>query len=242
MYDLSFIKDYPIKVELHSHTYPASACSEVSPEETVELYAKAGADAIVITNHFYPGVLLRNRWKDLSYSEIAERYLDDYYKAKKRGEELGVTVIFGVELRFAENSNDYLVYGVEPDELVDLFSYFDKGISEFYRDYKSDSRLIFQAHPFRKGMELAPLDSIDGIDSFNVHPNHNSCIGLAARYVRDNSLLSIGGTDFHEADRMGLCFMRCKKVPENAAELVKILRSRDYFLDLSGTYVFPYNN
>lgn len=242
MYDLNFVKDYPVKVELHAHTYPASGCGHVSPENTVDTYAKDGADAIVITNHFYPGMLGRDCWKNFSPAEIIECYLDDYYKAQKRGKEIGVSVIFGVELRFEENINDYLVYGLEPSDLVNVIPYFDKGISEFYRDYKSDSRLIFQAHPFRKGMELAPLDSIDGIESFNVHPNHNSCIGLAAKYVRENSLLSIGGTDFHEPERFGLCYMRCKSVPKDMHDIVKILRSRDYFLDISGSYVFPYNN
>lgn len=242
MYDLSFVKDYPIKVELHAHTYPASRCGDVSPEDTVETYAKNGADAIVITNHFFPGMMERPRWANLSHAELVEYYLEDYYKAKKRGDEIGVSVIFGTELRFSENINDYLVYGLEPSELVDVISYFDKGISEFYRDYKSEDRLIFQAHPFRKGMELAPLDSIDGIESFNVHPGHNSCIGFAAKYVRDNSLLSIGGSDFHEPDRFGLCYMRCKSAPKDSSELVEILRSRDYFLDISGSYVFPYNN
>ena len=131
MYDLTFVKDYPVKVELHAHTYPASGCGHVSPENTVDTYAKDGADAIVITNHFYPGMLGRDCWKNFSPAEIIECYLDDYYKAQKRGKEIGVSVIFGVELRFEENINDYL----RLPELSSIFTGFIRNtVAETARD------------------------------------------------------------------------------------------------------------
>ena len=237
---LNFTKDYSAKVELHAHTYPCSGCGHVLPEDTVELYAQNGADAIVITNHLASHYCAK---MGNTPAEIVNTYLDDYYRAKKRGDELGVSVILGVEIRFeSENENDYLVYGVEPSDIEKMLPYLETGVSDFYRDFKCEKHLVFQAHPFRKGMVLAPLDSIDGIESFNAHPNHNGRLGLAARYATDNSLLAIGGSDFHEADYCGVCLMRCKTVPKDSFELVKILRSRDYFFDMSGTLVFLNNN
>lgn len=33
------IEKYKYKTELHLHTFPASSCSEIPPEQAVELYA-----------------------------------------------------------------------------------------------------------------------------------------------------------------------------------------------------------
>ena len=41
-----------MKIDLHVHTSEISGCAHVTGEETVRLYAEAGYDAIVITNHF----------------------------------------------------------------------------------------------------------------------------------------------------------------------------------------------
>ena len=41
-----------MKIELHIHTEGFSYCGKLSVAEIVELYSKAGYDAIVLTNHF----------------------------------------------------------------------------------------------------------------------------------------------------------------------------------------------
>ena len=40
-------------------------------------------------------------------------YIDDYLRAKRRAQPYGMQVILGMEIRFTENSNNYLVYGIE---------------------------------------------------------------------------------------------------------------------------------
>lgn len=224
------LNEYKFKTELHAHTNPVSRCGKISPEETVERYSEVGADCIVITNHLNPDWLQRR----------PEEYLDDYERALKAGKKFGVHVILGVEVRFTENDNDYLVYGVEPSDIEKIISYIDKGIREFYRGFKSDKNIILQAHPFRKNMVLAPLDSIDGVETFNSHPVHNSKIAVAARYARDNRLTVSGGTDYHDPGDHGLCFMRSKIKPETSYDIAEILKSHDYLFDISGSIVFPY--
>lgn len=225
---------YPFKLELHAHTSPVSLCGHVSPEDTVKAYADVGCDCLVITNHLNPD------WLEGDPDERAAEYLDDYYRAKARGEELGVHVILGVEVRFTENSNDYLVYGVEPDDIAKIIPFIDKGIAEFYRGFKTEKNLILQAHPFRKNMVLAPVDSIDGIEAFNCHPNHNSKIAVAARYAKEHGFVYTGGSDHHDTEQEALCVTRVKKLPADSFELAEILRSRDYLFDISGNIVIPY--
>jgi len=230
------VKDYRFKTELHTHTSPVSNCSYVKAVDLVEMYASVGVDAVVITNHYNEFSTFEQYGRCLS----AEDFLDDYYKAFERGKEKGINVILGVEVRFTENINDYLVYGVEPSDIEKFATYFDKGIETFYRECKTKKNLILQAHPFRKDMVLAPLDSIDGIESMNLHADHNGAIGLAAKYARDNNLIVSGGSDFHKPHHLAACLARTKELPRDSFDVADMLRSKDYFFDLSGTYVFPY--
>ncbi|MBO5845647.1 MAG: PHP domain-containing protein [Clostridia bacterium] len=231
---LDVVKEYGNKTEIHAHTSPVSRCSQISPEDMVRNYLSVGCNAVAITNHLDPN------WIEGDPQELAEKYLSDYYATREWGEKLGLSVILGVEIRFTENHNDYLVYGVEPSDIERMIGYLDKGIVKFYREFKTERNLILQAHPFRKNMELAPLDSIDGIESFNCHPGHNSAIGVAARYARDNKLIVSGGTDYHHEGHHGICVMRTKQAIKDSFDLADALRSRDYLFDISGSVVYPY--
>lgn len=234
MIDLSeFGKKYPYKTELHAHSLPVSGCSHVSADKMVELYAKMGCDSIVLTNHLYG-----EKWMAGDAKEKANEYLEDYRVAKAAGERLGVNVILGVEIRFTENKNDYLVYGVSEEDIPVFIGYLDKGIDIFYKECKTEKNLILQAHPFRSGMILADPHSIDGIETFNLHPNHNSRIGIASRYARENEFVISGGTDFHEADHRALCLARTESKLQNSYEVAELLRSKNYFFDISGNFVF----
>jgi predicted metal-dependent phosphoesterase TrpH len=152
----------------------------------------------------------------------------------------GVNVILAVEICFYENRNDYLVYGVEENEIDKMIKLVPHGIERFYKEIKNDRNVILQAHPFRKGMVLAPLGSIDGIESFNLHSSHNSKIGMAARYARENGLLVTGGSDFHHKEHEAVIFARSKEKLCNSFDVAKLIKSKDYLFDISGSIIFPY--
>ncbi len=229
-------KQYKFKTELHTHTSPISNCSHVTPKELVDIYADLGVHAVVISNHYNQFSTFEQYGRCIT----PEQFLQDYYDACDEGKKRGVNVILAIEVRFTENINDYLVYGIEPSDVEKFASYFDKGIETFYRECKTKRNLILQAHPFRKEMVLAPLDSIDGIESINLHADHNGAVGLAAKYARDNKLIVSGGSDFHKVHHAAACLMRSKELPRDSFDIADILRSRDYFFDVSGTLLFPY--
>ena len=230
----SVLKEYKYKTEFHAHTNPVSRCGKISPEEAVERYSEAGADCMVITNHINP------HWLERDPATRAEEYLSDYYRALEAGKKFGVHVILGVEICFTENSNDYLVYGVEPSDIERIITYADKGIAVFYKEFKNDRNIILQAHTLRKNMVLAPLDCIDGVETFNCHPHHNSQVAVAARYARDNRLTVSAGTDYHDPGDHGLCMVRTKVKPETSYDIAELLKSHDYLFDIAGSIVFPY--
>lgn len=228
------IKDYKYKIEIHSHTSPASGCSEIPPEELVNTYKKLGCGAVAITNHFTSG-----RVKDDTTAEQSVAlYMDDFNRAKAEGDKIGIHVIFGMELRFSENENDYLLYGADEKDAIEIYGLLNGGLANFREKYTNPRSLLIQAHPFRNGMTQMDSSLLDGIEAFNMHPHHNSRVSVAAKYSLDNNMLATCGTDFHHRGHEGLGLMLTKTLPTDSYELAELLRTRDYLFDVGGYIVF----
>ena len=221
-------ENFPCKLELHAHTRPVSSCSEIVPERLVDMYLEKGFSAVCITNH-----LSRGR------SDDADFFLADYYAAKEAGEKKGLSVLLGAELRFPDYSNDYLVYGINPEDISEIIKMLDMGIEEFSRAWRSPDRLLLQAHPYRDGMTVIAPEFLDGIEAFNSHPHHNSRVGLASRAAHTDNQLFIAGTDFHHPGHQGLSATLTRFVPKTGADIVSILRSGDYLSEVGGSIIVP---
>ena len=48
---------------------------------------------------------------------LIDKYCQGYRAALQKGNEIGFTVIFGAEMRFEDNDNDYLIYGIDENWL-----------------------------------------------------------------------------------------------------------------------------
>ncbi len=229
------LEDYKYKIELHAHTSPVSKCSQITPKRMIEAYKELGFSGLVITNHFFNGTL------DLTDTKKAvEYYLKDYYDTKNYGEKNGIKVYLGLEARFPENSNDYLVYGVTEQDVYKAIELLKYDIKTFYKEFKTENNLILQAHPFRNGMELADPEFIDGVEIFNMHPNHNSRVAVAAKYAAEHSKFFIsGGTDFHHEGQQGMCAACFDKLPTDSIELAKLLKQKDFIFKLGNSIILP---
>lgn len=228
------ITKYKYKVEMHAHTSPVSSCSELPPERLIELLSQHGADAVVITNHFWPGYFEKG-----SKDEMVEKYIKDYIDTKAEGEKAGISVILGMEIRFEENANDYLVYGIDENDIKRAYDYLDKGLDVFYKEFKNDKNIILQAHPFRNGMTLMNPESLDGVEVFNMHQGHNSRVAQAAAYAKENNFLIGCGTDFHHEYQAGHCFALTDFLPKDSYDIAKIVKEQNFLIDISGNVVIP---
>ena len=137
------MKEYKYKIDFHTHTSPVSPCSQITPQRMVEAYKELGFDGIVLTNHFIDFLI-----KSDDPEVVSQTYLSDYYKTKEIGNKNGLKVYLGMEIRFPENCNDYLIYGIEEKDIKELFSYIHGDYISFYKAFKNDKNVILQAHPF----------------------------------------------------------------------------------------------
>lgn len=234
-----FEEAYPYRTELHAHTKPASTCSDVPPEDAVKLYKERGYTSLVVANHFTPEYFYKRiGTRDTKMS--VDFYLRDYHKALAAGEKYGVHVALAAELRFPnQNGNDYLLFGIDETDLCDVFEMLNGTVEEFYKNYCDDTKLLLQAHPMRNGQIVMPPETVDGYESFNLHPNHNSRPALAARYARSVNKPFVAGTDFHEYGHEGLSAIRTATPIVNSHDVVKAIKENDFIMDSDGILIIP---
>jgi hypothetical protein len=102
----------------------------------------------------------------------------------------------GMELRFDENLNDYLVYGLTRNSQIEQKLY-RLGLKGFRKLTAGSGIVIVQAHPFRFGMIPASPELIDGIEVYNGNPRHDSKNRQAFEHAEAKGLKMISGSDFH---------------------------------------------
>ena len=183
-------------IDTHIHTAEVSSCGRVHAEEVVELYKEKKYDALVITDHYFEAYFekLGNR----SWKEKIDSYLEGYRTARKKGKKSGLDVFLGIELRFNSHPNDFLVYGVDENFLYDFPELYRMTPKEFSELKKGKGIAFFQAHPFRKNMEVEKNKYIDGIEVINGNPRHDSGNMTAYNHALKNNLRMLSGSDFHQ--------------------------------------------
>ena len=183
--------------ETHFHTMEVSSCGRVPAAEGVRRYHAAGYDGIVVTDHYTEG-FFGDMPADTSWRDKLDQYLTGWRAARDAGGVLGMTVLLGLELRFAGSNNDYLVYGATPALLEAHPALYTLSPEVFSRFAKENGLWWAQAHPFRPGLTRCPPSCLDGLEVFNGNPRHDSHNGLAAAYAEEHGLTAIAGSDYHE--------------------------------------------
>lgn len=214
------------KFELHFHTSEVSFCGKISAETGTRLIHAQGYAGIVVTDHYTPEYFARLR--RLSWPEQVDRYLQGYRNALRIGKVLGMVVLPGMEIRFGENNNDYLVYGFDIDFLLTNPHMYKLGIERFSALASKYKLLVYQAHPFRDGMVRAETSLLHGIEGYNSHPHHNSRNGQAMEFARKNNLPVISGSDIHDQEQAGRSGVIFNVPVTDQPSLLKALRVNNY--------------
>ena len=219
------------KYELHAHTAECDRVAQHSGAEMVRLYADAGYSGMVITDHYFS--LFYEWFKDefcpSDHKSIIDRYLRGYHSACNEAERIGFSLLCGAEVRFDNTPNDYLIYGLEEDDLYTLpILNRLKNLRELLA-VLPDRAVVVQAHPFRDNMTVVSPDLLFGVEAHNgrTSPFRNK---MARDYAEHYGKVMTSGSDFHKLKDLAKGGIATPRTVTCSAELVELLKSGDYSL------------
>ena len=211
--------------ETHYHTPYTSYCGSVTPAQAFPFYAQNGYSGIVITDHYY------KEWfdgcKDTSWNKKIDHWLEGYKIARTVGRQHGMKVILGMELRFTENANDYLVYGIDEQFLRTCPEIYKMTPAQFRVLADKHGLLFSQAHPFRSMCTPCDPKALHGVEIYNGNPRHTNQNNLAKKFAEDNNLIITSGSDTHEKEDVCRGGVFLNKNPNNSKELAELLFTKN---------------
>ncbi|GHV96604.1 hypothetical protein AGMMS50293_29240 [Spirochaetia bacterium] len=217
--------------EPHLHTVPASACAVSRGAEYIKGYQDLGYAGIIVTDHFYNGnsAIPRN----LPWREWVNRFCRSYEETREEGERQGFDVFFGWEETF-DGCDDYLIYGLDKDWLLEHPEAKSWTRGEQYRAVKAAGGCVVQAHPFRQHhyihkviLSAGCVDAVEAANAGNHDPSYDA---LALRYAQKIGLPATAGSDMHDADqlRYGNIFgVRLNKKMHTIADYVAAIHNNE---------------
>ncbi|MDR1105037.1 MAG: histidinol-phosphatase [Treponema sp.] len=189
--------------ETHLHTARSSACGISAGPEYVQPYIDLGYQGIIVTDHFYNGNTSVNR--RLPWREWVKRFCRGYEETREEGERRGLDVFFGWEETF-DGCDDYLVYGLDKEWLLEHEEARGWTRLEQYRAVSAGGGCVVQAHPFRQHDYIREVilsaGCADGAEAANGGNRERSYDALAMRYAKRAGLAVTAGSDIHNASRL----------------------------------------
>jgi len=185
---------------MHEKTY--SLDSFLSLEEIVRIAKQKGLDAVCITDH-----------DDMGLKEYAGQY----------AKEIGMPIFVGVE--YYSLQGDIVAFGIDefPAERIPA--------QDFIDSVKAQGGICFSAHPFRnnnRGLEenLASVRGLDGVEVLNgsTLPEANL---EAVRYSEALNLITVGASDCHVAEQVGVYATYFPRRVNTMAEFIAVFKEGD---------------
>ncbi len=198
-------------IDLHAHSHGASRCCKAEADEVLAVAKKAGLDGICLTNHYQ-----KNYIREGGVSALVENYMREFEYTKSLGDELGMIVLFGVEVTLEQHDGTHaLIYGVASEFVRENPMLFDLSQEELYQLVHQNGGILVQAHPFRKGMPLLDPRFLDGVE-INSHPlYHNIFSKEIIEIACQNKLILTSGGDFHKDTYRPFCGV---ELPESVTD------------------------
>lgn len=224
------------KIELHSHSAESSRCGSIEAAEVVKKYKEAGYSALVLTDHYYARFF--DKISELTWDKQLEKYLKGYNTAQKTAKNTNFKVFLGIEIKFEDDPNEYLVYGLDEEFLLNHPNLHHLTLEKFKKLILAQKQktLIFQAHPYRSGMAPVANEFLDGLEVYNGNPRHDSQNEKAFNYAKEHNLKMISGSDFHEYEDLARGGIAAADMPAKMGALISLLKSGDYKLIRDGNF------
>lgn len=191
-------------IDLHVHTRPRSACSQIDPETLVRQAVKMELDGVVITEH-------QCQWAESDLRALVDG-----------SGEPNFLLLAGFE--YMSTMGDILIYGMGAEQ-ADAFPLGLAPEEAVERAHKLDAVCI-AAHPTRAGMGFderiltLPFDAIE-IQSSNLRDHEYR---LAARLAQDTGLRPVATSDAHLLKDVGCYATEFDDPIQSMPDLLESLR------------------
>jgi predicted metal-dependent phosphoesterase TrpH len=202
-----------MRIDLHIHTSPRSACSDLDPLELIQEAQRLKLDGICLTEH-------QVLWDS-----------DDVDKLARKG---GIKIFRGNE--FTTNQGDILVFGLYKDIREMLM------IQELREEVQTAGGFMIAAHPFRgfktfgigqlqmtveQACKRRVFEFVDAVEIENgkLSSDEND---MARKVAEKLGLPGIGGSDAHRVEEVGKRLTIFEKEIRNERELVRELHAGRY--------------
>ena len=200
-------------IDLHSHTYPISWDSSLSPDQMVELSKEAGVDGVCFTEHDY-------FWDAAECAALAKKH--DFL------------VLPAIEVN--TEHGHILAYGLTK------YQFGMHRIEQLASMVAADGGVMIAAHPYRRYMPWYHLESDDlerGLERAMANPAYKHCVALETLHGRAApqqnefserlgerlQMRGSGGSDAHQPDHVARCVTRFERRITSLADLVAELRA-----------------
>ena len=199
-----------MRIDLHIHTSPLSACSYIDPQDLIQEARRLQLDGICLTEH---------------------QVVWDPDEVDKLAAEAGIRIFRGNE--FTTNQGDILVFGFYED-IKELLI-----IQELREKVTAAGGYMVVAHPFRgfktfgigqlqltveQACKRKVLEFVDAVEVGNgkLSPEENN---MACKVAEKLGLPGTGGSDAHRVDEIGTWVTVFEKEIESEIELVQELHA-----------------
>jgi predicted metal-dependent phosphoesterase TrpH len=215
------------KTELHCHSNDVSCCARIDAETIIDKYTSGGYSTVVLSNH-----LSIYTWDFLgctSWNEFVDKFVAGYKNLKEKASGK-LEILLGMELRFKNSNNDYLVFGVTEEFLREHENILELDPPAFHTVAKENGLLFIQAHPFRDWMTVTPPSCVDGVEVYNGHKGHDSRNEIAEAWADKYGLIKTSGTDLHYKDVPTNAGILTDEKITSMAQLIEVLKNGKYSL------------
>ena len=197
-----------MRIDLHTHTYPASSCSQITRDQYVEFCDRNHVPAIALTNH----------------GDVR-----DNLALEARLAEVGTLLLHGVEV--STMLGDFIVFSPDLEYLATL-----RDLRAPLRTGEvPDHAAVVWAHPFAGGGrsgsvyfpgaedQAAPI--LSAVELYNGNWADKRYVDGAREIAAGLRLPCTGGSDAHRVERLTACGTELDEPVTGTADLVSALRS-----------------
>ena len=194
-----------MKFDLHMHTRRYSPDSEIDPFALVRRAREVGLDGIVITEH-------DRLWPEAELDEL-------------RRSAPGLVVLGGVEV--SGRGGDLLCYGVT--DLTNLRRGMPWG--ELCREVARQGGVAVAAHPYRWAQDFDRLlaeerPELAGLEMMSNNMDPDVRQRASAFLERNSGYATLGNSDAHEIDVVGVCYTEFDADIRTARDLIAAIGER----------------